>query len=490
MTDYVVAGLKLTPVDATFTEARDAILAAAAAARPEDLALLAAAFARRGAGSCAVSPPRDSYDFVGVVESYDLKPQVLVGSYTLDDGLQSCDGNGLLDAGERGTLRLQVVNASFVPAASTTITVTSPTAGISFPAGATVNVGPLVPFGTATAAVEVALDRGITAMQLLRLDVSATNADACRPKLEVPLMFRANFEEQAAASAIDDVEGQSTVWITDGEEASAVWSRLEEVPGNHVWRGLDLGRPSDSWLESPDLPVGTTEPFRLSFRHKHDFETADEDRGTVYYDGAVIEITSDGGATWEDISIYIDPGYGGIIDNSSGNPLADRPGFVGRNRAWPRMESVTLDLGTAFAGKTVRVRFHIGTDQAAGGPGWLLDEIGFEGIGTTPFSRLAERPSLCPAPVPVDGGASPGATNPAAPQGRGCSAAAGTARGTLMAVWLAAVALLWRRSARRRRPGACPPSRLGGVVPAREAPRRPRMPAVRRHHAAGNTNPR
>jgi hypothetical protein len=76
MTDYVEAGYQLAPLDPTFTEQRDAILAAAAANDPDDFITLAGAFAKRGAGTCAVSPPRDSTNLVGVIESFALSPEV------------------------------------------------------------------------------------------------------------------------------------------------------------------------------------------------------------------------------------------------------------------------------------------------------------------------------------------------------------------------------------------------------------------------------
>ncbi|HEY0989630.1 MAG TPA: M36 family metallopeptidase, partial [Kofleriaceae bacterium] len=56
MQQYVVAGLLMSPVDATPTETRDSILAAAHAANTADHDVLAAAYATRGFGSCAVSP--------------------------------------------------------------------------------------------------------------------------------------------------------------------------------------------------------------------------------------------------------------------------------------------------------------------------------------------------------------------------------------------------------------------------------------------------
>jgi hypothetical protein len=47
MTDYVVAGMMMTPVDPTFTEQRDAILAAVHATDPADFVTIAEAFARQ-----------------------------------------------------------------------------------------------------------------------------------------------------------------------------------------------------------------------------------------------------------------------------------------------------------------------------------------------------------------------------------------------------------------------------------------------------------
>src|SRR5262249_36164268 len=70
MADYVVVGMQMAPADATITEQRDGVLAAAAAADLADFTVLAQGFADRGAGTCAVSPARDSQDGSGVVEDF------------------------------------------------------------------------------------------------------------------------------------------------------------------------------------------------------------------------------------------------------------------------------------------------------------------------------------------------------------------------------------------------------------------------------------
>ena len=72
MLRYVIGGMKQTPNNPTFTEARDGVLAAVAALHPEDLSDVWTGFARRGMGKGAVSPARFSSDFNGVVESFDI----------------------------------------------------------------------------------------------------------------------------------------------------------------------------------------------------------------------------------------------------------------------------------------------------------------------------------------------------------------------------------------------------------------------------------
>ncbi|QRK10242.1 M36 family metallopeptidase [Archangium violaceum] len=72
MADYIVAAMKLAPPNATYTEQLQALLAVAAAQDLTDHALLAEAYARRGAGPNAIAPPRNSVDLTGVVEDFSV----------------------------------------------------------------------------------------------------------------------------------------------------------------------------------------------------------------------------------------------------------------------------------------------------------------------------------------------------------------------------------------------------------------------------------
>lgn len=70
MQDYVIGGFKMTPADATYTEARDAVLAVALATDFQDYAECSHGFAARGSGLKAISPPRSSSNLSGVVEDF------------------------------------------------------------------------------------------------------------------------------------------------------------------------------------------------------------------------------------------------------------------------------------------------------------------------------------------------------------------------------------------------------------------------------------
>lgn len=403
MGDYVEAGLKLAPSDPTFTEQRDAVLAAAAAADLADLEVMAKAFARRGAGTCAVSPPRDSQDFIGVVESFDVQPNLTILSVKVDDSVTTCDGDGRLDAEETGKVVITVMNTGTAEVESVEATVKSATAGVLFPSGAKASFGAIAALSTATATVEVSLAATSTKVMNADLEVTLDGVVSCDGAAKLHTAPVVNYDEVAAAAAADTMEAESSAWTPTGADASHVWARTEPKVGNHVWAGIDYPSPTDTALVSPTLVVSPTESFVLTFDHRHSFEES----GGINWDGSVVEISIDGSNKWQDISTYGDPGYGGTIGDPAGqakNALIDKEGYVGTNAGWPAMDTVTIDMGTALAGKSVKIRFRIGTDDAAGDTGWEIDNVSLAGIENQPFSALLDDKGTCGAPPVADAG--------------------------------------------------------------------------------------
>src|SRR5262249_18737291 len=63
--------------------------------------------------------------------------------------------------------------------------------------------------------------------------------------------------------------------------------------------------------------------------------------------------------------------------------------------AFPTFEPVMVNLGTGFAGKTLRVRFRSGSDSNGVAAGFLLDDLSVTGITTTPCVTLAPDALQC-----------------------------------------------------------------------------------------------
>jgi hypothetical protein len=398
--DYLVLGLQLAPIDATYTETRDGILAATTILNPGDVQIIAEAFARRGAGSCAVSPPRDSTtDLAPVTESFAVQPAIQIVSIDLDDSVDSCDLDGTLDSGETGQVQVTVGNTGPAVLAGSTVTLSTTTAGVVFPDGASATVPDVPAFTAVSVTINIALDDTVTDIGVLELTVTVANDTACVASLADVRNFTINTDELADSSATEDVEAREPPWSKTGDVADIVWTREELAPDNHAWHGNDTGAVTDTQLQTPPLQVSATGDFVMTFDHAFAFEA-----DTVLWDGGVIEVSSDDGATWVDVSTFADPGYTGILTDISGNPLGGREAFSGTNASFPEADTLSLNLGTALAGQTVLVRFRIGTDAAVGAPGWTIDNIAFTGIDNTPFTTVVPHAGACQEPPIANAG--------------------------------------------------------------------------------------
>ncbi len=444
MSDYAVAGLALSPADSTYLETRDAILAAAAAADPLDAQALAAGFARRGAGSCAVSPPADSVDFIGVTEDTGVSARLAITGVSVDDSVASCDQDGFLDGEESGVVRVSIGNPGAGELSGAEVTVASSSDGVSFPDGGTAPVPTVAPYGTTEVAIPVTLAAREDIGEIT-VTVDSSAPGSCEASAAAELTTRVHLDEVAGASRVDDVESETTTWTATGAAEGEVWKRQIDEGANHVWHAEDAGFPTDAQLVSPAVTVAAAGSLVLSFQHRHDFEFD----GT-YWDGGVIEISDDGGDTWRDASELGTVPYAGVITNESGNALGNRMAFGGQSAGYPAMQPVSIDLGASLAGKTVEVRFRVGTDAAVGAAGWDIDDIELENIEETPFGQVkAEDGAGCENLGEPDAGGAGGDGDDDDDDGGGCGcrAGGGSARATALLLLLALVPL--RRRSRR-----------------------------------------
>ncbi|MEO8699802.1 MAG: M36 family metallopeptidase [Kofleriaceae bacterium] len=447
MKQYVVAGLLLAPTDGSPTETRDAILAAALASSQADHDTMAAAFARRGMGSCAVSPDRDSTTFTGIVESAVVAGKATPGTPVAAE-LTSCDNDGVLDGGETARITLPIANTGNAALTNATVTVTSTTPGITV-VSAPVVIASLAAYASTEITVDVALDDTATTPLDGSFSIAIAAIGACNDPVTVEVPLRLNVDDVPAMSATDTFDTVTTVWTAP----DAGWEPQRKTALDGIWHGTDAGQVSDVTLVSPALTAEQTIPVTITFSQAYSFELG----GAIAFDGGVIEFSTDAGVTWTDISTLTTIGYGTTpIDGTPGgpgsNPLAGRLAFIGQNTAFPDFETVTLDLGTQLAGMTFAIRFRIGTDAGVGAPGWNINDLAFTGIVGTPFPvqvadtgtcMVTPMPDAGPGPVGPDSGVDP--MNPGDDDGGCCDAGPLRGGNVAVALFVGLVLVLRRR---------------------------------------------
>jgi bacillolysin len=179
-------------------------------------------------------------------------------------------------------------------------------------------------------------------------------------------LFTDDFEAGVGNWTSGAYQGNDEWWYENRYATSGFW---------HLW-GWDQGAwvgeeplTADYWAAMTTdvaLPAGS-DPF-LHFKHAYGFEND----WLSYYDGGVVEYSTNGGASWNDANLlFTHNGYNGTISSCCGNPLAGRSGFVAESYGY---YSSRLDL-SPLAGQNVRFRFRIGTDGYVDDYGWFIDDV-------------------------------------------------------------------------------------------------------------------
>jgi hypothetical protein len=393
MKQYLVAGYKLTPVNPTLTEARDALLAAAGAMDLADQARGVAAFAKRGAGAFAHVPDRYSTTNAGVVESFVTDGALRVTSLQMAIGTgpgERCDADEALDLGETGWLTMEVSNQGYQMVSGAQVTLSADVAALVFPdgavpvpnvaAGASVTVRARVQLGSAVLPTGARITADLVQTGAPSGFVASKQTDILLHRDQIANRLRTDNAE-AVPSAME--YGSSLV------SAANTWHvRAQDIlPHARYYAAQGAGAAGSHWMRTPALQVAATGDFTLAFSHRYNFE-AD---GATYYDGGQLMISVEGGA-WT----RVDSGaaYGGLLFVGANNPAEGQRAYVGDSGGW---RSANINLGTAYAGKAVRLAWVVQEDMAVVSEGWQVDGIAITGITNTPFPEVVADAQLCTA---------------------------------------------------------------------------------------------
>ncbi|HEV8484840.1 MAG TPA: S8 family serine peptidase [Blastocatellia bacterium] len=292
--------------------------------------------------------------------------------------------DAIVDPGESVSMRLTLKNVSpfGFTAGRGTLTTSSPgvtigTASADFPS--------LAPgaLGESLTSFAFSVDRTVACGTVLQfaLDV-AVGASTSRVPFTVAVGNARPLELFS-----DDLEAGESKWTHDSgvkkkKNRIDTWetSTKRFRSGSHSWFSPDMGRVTDAHLDimSLQLPADGRN-LELVFYHTFEFE-----RGQ--FDGGVLEISAAGG-DFEDLgSRIVRGGYNGLIRDFTDNPLSTRPGWVDGRLG--QFQQVVVDL-SSYAGKTVVIRFRIGSDQNVRGQGWYIDDVtvGGKRVSCTPATQ-------------------------------------------------------------------------------------------------------
>ncbi len=218
---------------------------------------------------------------------------------------------------------------------------------------------------------------------------TATSTGTIRPSTATPTptATQANPPFAAFADTFDPVSESWTHFAALGSDDWGLSTAYSHSPGNSYFCSEPATIKDDYLLTRPILiPANAV----LSFWHTYKIETG--------YDGAVIEISTDGGATFTDLGSLITAGiYNGTIASGWGNPIAGRPAWTGGTiGVWSQ---VSVDL-SVYAGQAAIIRFRMTSDNGTAKLGWYIDDVSIIGsaVTSTPTSTQTVQPTYTPTP--------------------------------------------------------------------------------------------
>jgi Zn-dependent metalloprotease/glucose/arabinose dehydrogenase len=210
----------------------------------------------------------------------------------------------------------------------------------------------------------------------------------------------------------DDLESGAGNWEFDNGPYTRWQYDMPPEYGVYAHSGLHYLYADDWPGETTDAtatlaPVPIPANAVLHFSHAYAFEFS----GAKYYDGGVLEYSSNGGP-WTDAGSLIDVnGYDQTIwEPSSANPLAGVLAFAGESHGYI---STRVKLNS-LAGQNVSFRWRMGLDQAVYNLGWWLDDVRIYHCGT-PTSTPTSTATNTAVPPTATNTATSTATNTAVP---------------------------------------------------------------------------
>ncbi len=357
----VTDGMKLNPVNPTFLQARDAIIAAAAALPANlqaDVDDVWAGFALRGIGYSAQVLNAGTGS---VVEAFDVPGIDANGGTLVGESIP----NGRMDAGETLTVSLCVTNVAVTTSGTVNGRLLA-TGGVQSPSGPQ-SYGMVVPGGNVCRNFTFVVAASCGATLTATLQAQETGG-LTRP---LRYTFPVGSETPILSEGFDGVvapalpAGWSTSTLSGTPNLWATNTTTPHTAPNRAFTG-DPATVSDNVLVSPAIMVPAGGAV-LSFRNHYVTEAG--------FDGGVLEISINGGAFADIVGAggsFVSGGYNATLSTAFGNPLPGRPAWSGDSGGYI---TTVVNLPAAAAGQSAVLRWRMGSDSSVASTGWAIDSV-------------------------------------------------------------------------------------------------------------------
>jgi plastocyanin len=191
-----------------------------------------------------------------------------------------------------------------------------------------------------------------------------------------------------------NAQGPPPLWVTSN-------SGLPVPPADTLPNAAFIDDPdtvSDKRLDSLQFFFGVLKP-QMTFRHNYNLEASDVNPD-LGFDGGVLEISTDGGNTFQDIldagGSFVAGGYNRTISTDRGSPIAGRQAWSGNSNGF-----ITTVVNLPVATFLIRLRWRMASDNSGSSEGWRVDTLYAAGCAPLPCATPSPTPPITPTPTPT-----------------------------------------------------------------------------------------
>ena len=228
---------------------------------------------------------------------------------------------------------------------------------------------------------------------------TAQPAPSCLPPCILPVTVSENFDNVTPPALPPDwlatnAQGPPPQWVTSN---SGVPIPPSDTQPNAVFID-DPAVVSDKRLDSLAFPILAVTSAQVTFRQNFNLEASDVDPN-LGFDGGVLEVSTDGGNTFQDIldagGSFVVGGYNRTISSDRGSPIAGRQAWSGNSQGFI---TTVVNLPIIFTDE--RLRWRMASDSSGSSEGWRIDTVNVSGCAPFPCETPPPPPSPSPTAAP------------------------------------------------------------------------------------------